>query len=168
MTARRRTVPAVFFTALHTSHFSLLTSPLGALARNSSLRCRLGPGILSLSQRRKGRKGRSRDRLSTQGPSLCFQFKNQQSSLDNHQSNTKIANSVSLRTNGSSCAALGLNANSQTALRAVAPLTPPPLSPPAKAPVEKGGQAVMSRSLLANISVYSLLVVEDFREQRMA
>ena len=31
---------------------------------------------------------------------------------------------------------------SQAALRAVAPSTPPPLTPPAKAPVEKGGQAV--------------------------
>ena len=31
---------------------------------------------------------------------------------------------------------------SQAALRAVGPLNPPPLTPPAKAPVEKGGQAV--------------------------
>ena len=47
--------------------------------------------------------------------------------------------------------------DNQTALRAVGPLIPPAPSPPAKALGAKGGQAVMTSSILANIGVYERL-----------
>ena len=60
-----------------------------------------------------------------------FHFKNQKSSLDNHQSDGKNAGTVPV---------YAPNPNSQTAVRAVGPLIPPAPFSPAKARGRRGAK----------------------------
>jgi len=73
-------------------------------------------------------------------PNSCH-FKNQQSSIDNHQSKSTASDFFLLST-------LSHLQSKQPCVRS-APSSPPPLSPPAKAPVANGCQAIVGEFFIS-------------------
>jgi hypothetical protein len=81
-----------------------------------------------------------------------FHFNNQQSSLDNRQSDGKSAVRWLTHT-GREVPPSGLKPNSQAALRAVGPFSPPAPFSPGQSPGGEGGPSGCRSLSLANISV---------------